>query len=257
MPAASRAQNAAYLRTGTREPSWLLFLKAFADNLKSVINMNQPETITVVLADDHSIVREGIASLLRTKPDFNVVGECSDGFAAVQLILSLKPQIAVIDLNMPKLHGLEVIRKVRDANCPTQIIVLSISREKPVVDEAFRSGADGYVLKDGPARHLDDAITYIRDGGQYTTPLLHQSPDDEQAEGADNGLTSLSPRERAVFGFLVDGMRPKDIAALMDISAKTVDTHRASIMRKLHIDGIAALVKFAIQRKHYPGGSPG
>ena len=214
--------------------------------------MDQPKRITVVLADDHLIVREGIASLFRSKPEFNVVGECSDGFVAVELILSLKPHIAVIDLNMPKLHGLEIIRKVRDRNSPTKIIVLTISREKQMVDEAFRSGAAGYVLKDGPGRHLSDAITYISDGGQYVTPLLRHSSNDHQHDGTDNCLSLLSPRERVVFGFLVDGMRPKDIAAFMDINPKTVDTYRANIMRKLDIDGLAALVKFAIQRHLTP-----
>lgn len=216
--------------------------------------MNEPGSITVILADDHAIVREGIASLLRSKPDFNVVGECSDGFAAVELILSLRPQIAIVDLQMPKLHGVEVIRKVRDANCATKIIVLSINRDRHIVEEAFRSGANGYVLKEGPSRHLVDAINYIHDGGRYVTPLLGQIVSNRDAQEPEDAIDSLSPREQAVFGFLADGMRPKNIAALMNISPKTVDTYRSNIMRKLNIDGIAGLVKFAIQRNLTPMG---
>ncbi len=211
--------------------------------------MNQPGSVTIVLADDHSIVREGIAALFRAKPEFDIVGECADGFAAVELITSLQPKFAILDLNMPKLHGVEVIRKVRDANCPTKIIVLSISRDEEMLKEVFRSGANGYLLKEGPARHLVDAINYIQDGGQYLTPLMRRETLGDQRRGqSDSPLSSLSRREYEVFSFLVDGMRPKDIATLLNISPKTVDTYRSNIMRKLGIHDIVGLVKFAIQR---------
>jgi two-component system response regulator NreC len=140
-----------------------------------------------------------------------------------------------------------VVRKVRQAKCATKVIILSISRDESIIRELFRSGADGYVLKDGPARHLFDAIAYILDGGQYLTPLLRRESIDGQKEKQDP-LTLLSKREFEVFSFLVDGMRPKDIAKLLNISPKTVDTYRANIMRKLEVDGIAGLVRFAIQR---------
>lgn len=208
------------------------------------------EKISIVLADDHSIVREGFAALCEAKGDFVIAGQCSDGLAAVEMIKLLKPDFAILDLHMPKLHGLEVIRKVREANCPTRLVVLSISRDEKMVREAINAGANGYILKDGPARHLLDAITYILDGGVYISPLLRRDSllDSPRRSHSEDPLASLSRREYEVFSFLVDGLRPKDIAKLLDISPKTVDTYRSNIMRKLDIHDLVGLVKFAIQR---------
>jgi DNA-binding NarL/FixJ family response regulator len=209
--------------------------------------MDATQTITVVLADDHAIVREGIAARFKESPEISIVGQCSDGESALELILSLRPDFAIIDLNMPRMGGADVIRKARQARSETRLIVLSISREEATIRELFRSGADGYVLKDGPARHLIEAINYIRDGGQYLTPLLRRETIDSSRDKKDP-LALLSKREFEVFSFLVDGMRPKDIAKILEISPKTVDTYRANIMRKLEVDGIAGLVRFAIHR---------
>src|SRR5580704_3747613 len=128
--------------------------------------MDTLKAITLVLADDHGIVREGIAAFCNTRPDLKILGQSSDGAAAVDLILALKPDFAILDLNMPKLSGLEVIRRVRVAKSETKLIVLSVSREESVIREIFRSGANGYCLKDGPIRHVLDAVNYILDGGQ-------------------------------------------------------------------------------------------
>ena len=209
--------------------------------------METTKPITIVLADDHGIVREGIAAFCSSRPDLKIIGQSSDGAAAVELILELKPDFVILDLNMPKLNGLDVIRRLRQEKCETRILVLSISRDENVVRELFRSGANGYLLKDGPARHLFDAINYVLDGGQYLTPLMRLDILDSGKKAPD-ALTLLSKREYEVFNYLVDGMRPRDIAKILDISPKTVDTYRASIMRKLEVDGIAGLVRFAIQR---------
>ncbi len=202
---------------------------------------------TLVLADDHGIVREGISAFCRARPDLEIVGECGDGQAAVEMILDLVPQFAVLDLNMPKMGGLEVIQRIRQTSCPTKLIVLSICRDQNIVRELFRCGADGYVLKDGPARHLFDAISYIVDGGRYVTPLLSPA-DDGKGPSATDKLANLSKREHEVFVYLAEGRRPRDIARLLDISPKTVDTYRSSILRKLSVDGIAGLVRFAVER---------
>jgi len=210
----------------------------------------QIKPISIVLADDHSIVREGLAAFCDARPELHIAGQCSDGMAAVEMIRSVSPDFAIIDLHMPKLHGLEVIRKVREANCPCKLVVLSISRDEKMVLEALRAGANGYLLKDGPARHLLDAINYIQDGGVYISPLLRREYLLEAPRKApsEDPLASLSRREYEVFSFLVDGMRPKDIAKLLDISPKTVDTYRSNIMRKLGIHDLVGLVKFAINR---------
>jgi two-component system, NarL family, response regulator NreC len=209
--------------------------------------MEPTKPITIVLADDHGIVREGIAAFCNSRPELKILGQSSDGAEAVELILSLKPDFAVLDLNMPKVSGLDVIRRVRQAKSETKLIVLSINRDENVIRELFRSGANGYLLKDGPARHLFDAINYIQDGGQYLTPLIRRESIDTKKDNEDP-IALLSKREYEVFSYLVDGMRPKDIAKILEISPKTVDTYRANIMRKLEVDGIAGLVRFAIQR---------
>jgi DNA-binding NarL/FixJ family response regulator len=210
----------------------------------------QTKTISIVLADDHSIVREGLAAFCDAQPELQIAGQCSDGLAAVEMIKALAPDFAIIDLHMPKLHGLEVIRKVREANNQSKLVVLSISRDEKMVLEALRAGANGYLLKDGPARHLIDAIRYIQDGGVYISPLLRRDYllEAPRKAPAEDPLASLSRREYEVFSFLVDGMRPKDIAKLLDISPKTVDTYRSNIMRMLGIHDLVGLVKFAINR---------
>jgi DNA-binding NarL/FixJ family response regulator len=209
--------------------------------------MKTTKPITLVVADDHGIVREGIAAFCGSRADLKVLSQTSDGAEAVELILALVPDFAVVDLHMPKMDGLDVVRRIRQTNSETRIIVLSISRDENIIRELFRSGANGYILKDGPARHLFYAISYIQDGGQYLTPLIRRETIYTNTETEDP-MGLLSKRECEVFSFLVDGMRPKDIAKILEISPKTVDTYRANIMRKLEVDGIAGLVRFAIHR---------
>ena len=210
-----------------------------------------PESLetTVVLADDHNIVREGIAALC-SREGLRVLGQCSDGAQAVEMITALKPDFALLDMNMPVLTGVEVIRKLRAAGCVTKLVILSISRQDSTVTEAIRAGADAYLLKDGPSRHLLDAFNFVRDGGVYVSPLLRGAGFFTQGDGRRDAdpLASLSPREMEVFSLLVNGRRAKDIADLLEISPKTVDTYRASLMRKLNVHDLVGLVKFAIER---------
>jgi DNA-binding NarL/FixJ family response regulator len=209
----------------------------------------QPQQITVVLADDHNIVREGFAALCSMN-GMRVLGQCADGNAALETITALQPDVAILDMNMPVLSGTEVIRQLRARGCTAKLIILSISREKDVVREALQARADGYLLKDGPARHLVDAVHFVREGGVYVSPLLQGAG--LFTEGAEqrppDPLADLSPREVEVFSYLVNGLRAKDIADLLGISPKTVDTYRASLMRKLHVRDLVGLVKFAIER---------
>jgi len=211
--------------------------------------MEEPQGTTVVLADDHHIVREGFAALCAAN-GMRVLGECSEGPEALEMILELQPDFAILDLHMPVMTGVEVIRRLRGRGCLAKLLILSISREERTVIEALRAGADGYLLKDGPVRHLLDAINFVKDGGQYVSPLLRGAGLFTKPErgAADNPMASLSRREMEVFTYLVKGMRAKDIAELLRISPKTVDTYRASLMRKLSVHDIVGLVKFAIER---------
>jgi len=219
--------------------------------------MDAPPPLTLILADDHGIVREGVAAFCKARPEVSLLGQCTDGQEALEMILARNPDFAILDLDMPRLSGLQVVRRVREAGSRTRMIVLSINRDQSIIRELFRSGADGYVLKDGPSRHIFDAINYVRDGGQYLTPLLRRESIDAKEDKTD-ALAMLSKREFEVFSLLVDGVRPKDIAKSLELSPKTVDTYRANIMRKLEIDSIAGLVRFAIQRnlRSNPGQAP-
>jgi DNA-binding NarL/FixJ family response regulator len=205
--------------------------------------------ITIVLADDHAIVREGIAALCSGN-GMRILGECSDGAAAVEMITAYQPDFAILDLHMPGMTGVEVIRKLRSAGSVAKLLILSISREEGTVVEALRAGADAYLLKDGPSRHLLDAISFVKDGGVYVSPLLRGAGLFTRGEKRvpDDPLASLSPREMEVFSYLVNGLRAKDIADLLEISPKTVDTYRAGLMRKLNVRDLVGLVKFAIER---------
>jgi len=134
--------------------------------------MEENHKIHVVLADDHNIVREGIAAILSAEPDIEVVGQASDGVQAVEMIRDLRPDVAIVDMNMPKLHGVEVIRRTRKFNTQIRMGVLSINKDQKLVSEALRVGANAYLVKDGPGRHLVEAIHMIMDGGLYISPLL-------------------------------------------------------------------------------------
>ena len=211
--------------------------------------MQETETTSVVLADDHNIVREGIAALCAAN-GMRVLGQVSDGPAAVDMVGELQPDFAILDLHMPTMTGVEVIRTLRAGGCKAKLMILSISREENTVMEALRAGADAYLLKDGPGRHLLDAINFVRDGGVYVSPLLRGAGLFTQSDKGrpEDPLASLSPREMEVFSYLVNGLRAKDIADLLEISPKTVDTYRASLMRKLNVHDLVGLVKFAIER---------
>jgi DNA-binding NarL/FixJ family response regulator len=211
--------------------------------------MQELATTTVVLADDHVIVREGIAALCAAH-GIRVLGQVADGAAAVEMIAALNPDFGILDLHMPGVTGVEAIRRLRAAGSAVKLMILSISREEGTVMEALRSGADAYLLKDGPGRHLLDAINFVRDGGVYVSPMLRGAGIFTKSDKSrpEDPLATLSPRELEVFSYLVNGLRAKDIADLLEISPKTVDTYRASLMRKLNVHDLVGLVKFAIER---------
>ena len=130
------------------------------------------QRVSVVLVDDHPILREGLAAFFDERPELHIVGQCSDGLAAVEMIKTLAPDFAIIDLQLPKLHGLEVIQRLRDANSASKLVILTINHDERMVLWALRVGADGYLVKDGPMRHIFDAINHIQSGRVYVSPLL-------------------------------------------------------------------------------------
>jgi DNA-binding NarL/FixJ family response regulator len=209
-----------------------------------------PSAFSLLIADDLTLVSEGLASLCGGFPGCRVVGSCSDGYEAWRLIERLVPDIAMIDLELPKLIAPELIRRTRESGLVTRIVALSIRADRQTVIETLRSGASGFVLKNSSPRHLEEACRQVLLGGLYLSPTIDLQRTVRPVETAeDHPLHLLSAREHQVFSLLVEGVRAKEIAARLTLSPKTVDTYRASLMRKLDIHDVAGLVKFAIQHR--------
>ena len=203
-----------------------------------------------MIAEPLALVREGFAALCESSGPYEVVFQCADGEAAVEAVVSRNPDLALLDLDLPRLFVLQVIHRIRTSEASTRIVVLGRRKDRKTVVEVLRSGASAYVLKSGPAEHLVQAFRQVSEGGVYVSPQLDLErillP--QKRSGPDDPMEALSPREYQVFTLIVEGIRAKEIAARLNLSPKTVDTYRASLMRKLDIHDIAGLVKFAIRR---------
>ncbi len=212
--------------------------------------MDARDTVSVVVADDLTLFREGVVSLCESW-NLQVLAQCADGLRAFESIQALKPDVAILDLRLPQLDTLEVVRRVRRLDLPIRLLVLTTRKDRKTVMDVLRSGAHGILLKSGPARHLHDAISLVMGGGVFVSPDLEPQRlfGAQHDQPADDPLEALSTREHQVLRMLVEGYRAKEIAGRLELSAKTVDTYRASLMRKLDIHDLAGLVKFAIQRK--------
>ncbi len=205
---------------------------------------------TIVLADDHRIVREGIRKLLETREDFEVVGEASDGEEAVRLVLEKRPDVAVMDIWMPRLSGIDATRRIGKKGLNTKVLVLSMHESRSYVEEVLRSGAAGYIVKNAAASDLLDAIDAVRKGSSYLSPSITQQVVDAIARPGDvepSGVAVLTDREREVLQLIAEGLSSKEIGAMLDISLKTVDSHRSNLMEKLDIHKVSGLVRFAIR----------
>jgi two-component system response regulator NreC len=215
-----------------------------------MVPIREPKRYSILLADDQTLVREGLAAICRALPQYKVAGQCSGGAAALRMIETVRPDIAVLDLNLPDLFTFEIVRQVREAGLPTRTVVLSTRRDRKTVVEALRCGVNAFLLKTGSTEQLLEAFEQILDGGIYVSPQLdlHKIFSSSSKSTSDDPVDALSAREYQVFTLLVEGIRAKEIAARLELSPKTVDTYRASLMRKLDIHDVAGLVKFAIQR---------
>lgn len=207
---------------------------------------------TVVLADDHPVVRVGLRALIEDVQGLRVVGEAGDGLEAVEMVEELRPDVLVLDLMMPGLGGLEVIRRVRAISPGTRIVVLSLYSDEPYVVEALRSGACGYVVKEASASELVRAIQEVCDGRYYLSSQLAQRAIEvylqTSAADAHDPYTALTPREREVLHMTAQGLSTAEIAARLYISRRTVENHRVNLMRKLGLKTRAQLIRFAALR---------
>ena len=208
---------------------------------------------TIVLAEDHHIVRQGLKALLGGEKDFKLLGEAADGLKAVALVESCKPDVLVLDLMIPRLHGLEVIRRIRSEHAATRVIVLSMHSDEPYVVEALRGGALGYVLKDCTASNLAEAIRSVAAGKRYLSPVLADRA--MEAIFQNPGQPGLDPyetltgRERLILQLAAEGLNNPDIAKKLFISPRTAESHRANLMRKLSFRSQTDLVRYAIRKK--------
>lgn len=204
----------------------------------------------VVIADDHLLVRAGIASLLEDIPDVEVVAEASDGEEALRLVSELKPDILFLDLAMPRMSGLEALARINKSHPNVHIIILSMHDGAEHVHRALRQGAVGYMLKDVLPDELEHAIRAIRKGNTWLSSSISKTVIDGYLGRAENSelLSPLSERQNQVLKMIAEGRSTKQIGGDLNLSVKTIETYRAQIMDKLDIHDIAGLVRYAIKK---------
>jgi two-component system, NarL family, response regulator NreC len=213
-------------------------------------------SVTIVLADDHHVMRQGLRLVLEAQEHFHVVAEAGNGLDTITLVERFNPCVLIVDVMMPGLNGLEVTRQVRQRASRTRVIVLSMYSNEAYVLEALRHGASGYVLKDAPADDLVHAVYEVVAGRRYLSPPLSERAIEAYLHKAQdtvlNPYETLTTREREVLQLAAEGRTNGDIAAALYISPRTVETHRANVMRKLGLQNQADLIRYALQRGLLP-----
>lgn len=212
------------------------------------------DRIRILLADDHTLIRSGIATLLKTNRDFEIVGEAADGEEAVEKTKQLRPDVLVIDLSMPKLSGIEATRIIKKQYPDVNILVLTMHESEEYVYQIVKSGAGGYVLKSAGKEELSAAIRAVMRGERFFSPRVSEIMADgylrrveSEGEQAKTDDVPLTRREREILRLVVKGLTNQQIADQLNISPRTVDTHRTNIMQKLDIHEVANLVRYAIE----------
>jgi two-component system response regulator NreC len=212
--------------------------------------------IAIILADDHRIVRQGLRALLEAEPDFQLVGETGDGLEAVQLAERLQPDVAVLDLMMPSINGLEATRQICDCCPQTRVVILSMHADEGYVLESLRNGAAGYVLKDSSADDLVRAVRRVVSGRRYlSAPLSERAIEVYMQKARETPLDpyeKLTNREREVLHLAAGGDSSAEIAERLSISPRTVETHRANMMRKLDLHSQTDMIRYALRRGIIP-----
>jgi two-component system response regulator NreC len=211
---------------------------------------------TIVLADDHHVVRQGLRALLEGQPDFQLLGEAGDGLEAIQLTERLKPDVLIIDLMMPSLNGLEATRQISQRSPHTRVVILSMHANEAYVLEALRNGAAGYVLKDSSAADLVRAVREVVAGRRYlSSPLSERAIAAYIQKASDVALDPyemLTNREREVLHLAAEGYTNAEIADQLSISPRTAETHRANLMHKLGLRTHTDLIRYALRRGILP-----
>lgn len=209
--------------------------------------------IRILLADDHPLIRQGLRQAIESVPHFSVIAEAGDGQTALEQIVRLRPEIAVLDINMPQLDGFAVVRALREQRLPVEIIFLTAYRDRKFFDQALELGAKGYILKDSAITDIVTGIKAVAAGEHFTSPamtsyLINRTQPRTTAEPVP-AIASLTPTERRILALIAAYKTSKEIADELFISFRTVNTHRANICQKLGISGNHALMKFALDHQ--------
>jgi len=208
-------------------------------------------TTTILIVDDHQIMREGLGTLLEQEKGFQVVGDASNGREAIDMVEKHHPDVVIMDINMPDMNGTEATRRIKKVFPATRIVALSMHSDKHYVIEMLRAGASGYLLKDCSRSDIVNAVRTVARNKSYLGPditgiIIEDYVRQSQAE-ASVDLPELTHKEREILQLIAEGKTSKEIAALLDIAPKTVETHRANIMHKLDLHTVAELTKYAIR----------
>ena len=207
--------------------------------------------ITIALVDDHPVIRRGLKALLESEQDFEVVGETGNGFEAAQMIEHLQPKLALLDLMLDGMSGIEVAKQLHNSTCSTAIIIFSVLSSEHYVIEALHAGVKGYVLKESPTEELIHAVREVAAGRRYLCYPLQEQPYVQQMAGGytPDLFNRLTAREREVLRFSARGSTCSEIASQLNISRRTVEAHRANMMRKLGLSSVTALYRYAFQQE--------
>ncbi len=211
--------------------------------------------ITVVIADDHPVFRKGLRDIIGEDKECMVVGETGDGAYVLELIHAAKPDVLLLDLNMPGTGGLDIAMSIQKDQVPVNVVILTMHKERSMFNKAMDLGVRGYVLKESAVNDILDSIKMVADDGYYISPTISQYLVDRQAQ-ADSllqthpGLNDLSPAEHRVLKLISENRTSREIADMLFVSLRTIENHRMNICNKLNLHGGNALLKFAIENKH-------
>jgi DNA-binding NarL/FixJ family response regulator len=213
-------------------------------------------TLRLLVADDHDVVRKGVRTLLEEQPGWEVAAEASDGREAVEKAKAIQPDVAILDLSMPELNGLEAAREILKSGVPTKVLILTMYDSDPLIRQTLEAGARGYLLKSDAGRDLVSAVDALRRNKTFFTPKVAQmvlegylgrpSKEGEDDNNRKNGLR-LTARQKQILQLLAEGKSSKEVAVALNISVKTAETHRANIMRRLDCHSVTELVRYAIR----------
>ncbi|MCC6265600.1 MAG: response regulator transcription factor [Bryobacterales bacterium] len=209
--------------------------------------MASQRKIRILLADDHSVVRQGFSAILRTQDDMDVIAEATNGREAIEKALTLKPDVIVMDVAMPELNGIEATRRIQEEAPRSRILALSMHKDAVYVREILRAGARGYLLKDAIDTDLISAVRAVAQGDGYISPAVSEAVLSDYRKHVTNPLDLLSSREREVLQMIAEGLINKEIATKLSLSVYTVEAHRGRLMEKLNLHSTSELVRFAIR----------